>query len=76
MTSLLIRASYRAAIVAAVVTLNAMPALAQQARSVDSEHISVVGGLDVRNAYMLRGVRQDDTGTITWPFLPTKLHIE
>src|SRR5207253_1934338 len=24
-------------------------------------------GIDVRNVYMFRGVRQDDTGTITWP---------
>jgi len=67
MTSFPTHRIYCCAIVAALATVTAIPAFAQQARSGDSERISVAGGLDFRNAYMLRGVRQDDTGTITWP---------
>ena len=45
----------------------ATPLFAQQASAVDDQRVSVAAGLDVRNAYMFRGVRQDDSGTITWP---------
>ena len=45
----------------------ATPVFAQQASAVDDQRVSVAAGLDVRNAYMFRGVRQDDSGTITWP---------
>jgi hypothetical protein len=62
-----VRAFTRVVILASLVTMTAMPLFAQQTRSIDSERISVAGGLDFRNAYMFRGVRQDDTGTITWP---------
>jgi hypothetical protein len=62
-----VRALTRVVILASLVTMTAMPLFAQQTRSIDSERISVAGGLDFRNAYMFRGVWQDDTGTITWP---------
>jgi hypothetical protein len=45
--------------------LTAMPLFAQQPRTVEDDRINVAGGIDVRNVYMFRGVRQDDTGTIT-----------
>src|ERR1041384_5515377 len=67
MTSFPTHRIYCCAIVAALATVTAIPAFAQQARTGDSERISVAGGLDFRNAYMLRGVRQDDTDTISWP---------
>ena len=57
----------RLTVLTVVLTLNAMPLFAQQASTVDDRRVSVAAGLDVRNAYMFRGVRQDDTGTITWP---------
>jgi hypothetical protein len=52
---------------AALTMLTAMPLFAQQPRTVEDDRINVAGGIDVRNVYMFRGVRQDDTGTITWP---------
>ena len=67
MTSFLIRLRQGFALAAAIATFSATPALAQQARPADTEAFSVAGTLDVRNAYLFRGVRQDDTGTITWP---------
>jgi len=67
MTSLWqVRSITRVVLVTLGVTMTGVPLFAQ-ARSVDSDRISVAGRLDLRNAYMFRGVRQDDTGTITWP---------
>ena len=48
-------------------TLAAMPALAQQAGSAETARVAIAGAIDFRNVYMFRGIRQDDTGTITWP---------
>jgi len=45
----------------------ATPLFAQQTPTVDDQRVSVAANFEVRNAYMFRGVRQDDTGTITWP---------
>jgi hypothetical protein len=45
----------------------AAPASAQQSTPADTRTVAITGVLDVRNAYMFRGVRQDDTGVITWP---------
>lgn len=67
-TSLLtVRAPFRFVIFAALIVLNAMPLLGQQARPIDDQRVTVAGSLDFSNAYVFRGVRQDDTGTITWP---------
>jgi len=41
------------------------PAHAQQ--PVTDERVFVAANIDFRNAYMFRGVRQDDEGLITWP---------
>lgn len=68
-------APFRVVILAAVATLTAPPLFAQQPRSVDADLITVAGGVDVRNAYMFRGVRQDDTGTITWPSAEVSLRL-
>ena len=54
-------------IVFVALTVCANPLFAQQPPTADDQRVSVAGGLDVRNTYMFRGVRQDDTGTITWP---------
>jgi hypothetical protein len=50
----------------ALVVFPTMP-LAAQTQTAGDERVTVAGGLDFRNAYMFRGVRQDDTGMITWP---------
>ena len=55
----------RLLILTAAVIFGAGPLFAQQPGT--DPRMSVAGSVDVRNAYMFRGVRQDDTGTITWP---------
>ncbi len=50
-----------------LVTLRAIPAEAQQTQTVADARVTVTGGVDLRNVYMFRGVRQDDTGLIAWP---------
>jgi hypothetical protein len=50
----------------AALMLISMPARAQQTQ-VAGDLVSVAVNLDFRNAYMFRGVRQDDSGVITWP---------
>ena len=52
-------------IFAAALMLISTPAHAQQTAAGDL--VSVAVNLDFRNAYMFRGVRQDDSGVITWP---------
>jgi hypothetical protein len=52
---------------AALMTIEVVPASAQQTPTVADERVTVAGGLDFRNVYMFRGVRQDDTGVIAWP---------
>jgi len=54
-------------VLSACLILNAVPLFAQQSSTVGDQRVSVAGGIDFRNVYMFRGVRQDDTGTITWP---------
>jgi hypothetical protein len=51
----------------ALLMLNAIPVFAQESSTVGDQRVPVAAGIDARNAYMFRGVRQDDTGTITWP---------
>jgi hypothetical protein len=55
-----------AAALAAVVCL-ASPAAAQ-APDPNPGRITLTGGIDFANAYMFRGLRQDDTGLIMWPW--------
>lgn len=65
----------RLMIVAGVLMAWGSPLCAQQGAAVDDQRISVAGVLDVCNAYMFRGVRQDDTGTITWPSAEVGLRV-
>jgi hypothetical protein len=57
----------RLIVVVAALMLISIPARAQQTRAVGDELVSIPLNLDFRNAYMFRGVRQDDSGVITWP---------
>jgi len=45
------------------------PASAQAAPSDPNPgNLTITGGLDVANAYLFRGIPQDDTGVVMWPF--------
>lgn len=52
----------------AMVTLRAAPVSAQEPADPKPGKITFAGGIDLRNAYMFRGIRQDDTGAIGWPY--------
>jgi hypothetical protein len=46
----------------------AAPALAQEPSDPNPGKMTVTGGIDFLNTYMFRGIRQDDSGLITWPY--------
>ena len=54
------------AVTVAVVTLLAAPASAQ-GPDPNPGNLTFTGSMDFLNAYMFRGIRQDDTGVIMWP---------
>ena len=54
---------------AGVLSTLARPALAQESSSSGSEAVVFVGGIDVANQYVFRGVRQNSTGLAVWPFV-------
>ena len=58
------------AVVSAVVlaTILLVPAAAGAQTDPNPGRLTVSGGIDFTNAYMFRGLRQDDTGLIMWPF--------
>ena len=49
-------------------TLVAAPAAAQERVDPNPGKFAITGGFDLRNAYMFRGILQDDTGIIAWPY--------
>jgi hypothetical protein len=56
-------------IVVAVVVVWAgrTPAWAQAASDPNPGNLTITGGIDFLNAYLFRGIPQDDTGVIMWP---------
>jgi len=66
MASILRMQRVRLIFVVTAVMLMPVPARAQQTQPA-GDVVSVAVNLDFRNTYMFRGVRQDDTGLITWP---------
>jgi hypothetical protein len=57
------------ALTAAAALAAATPALAQNAPAdPNAGNLTLTAGIDALNTYMFRGIRQDDTGVITWPF--------
>lgn len=52
----------------AIITLMAPPLLAQEPADPNPGTITFTGGIDFQNAYMFRGIRQDDTGVIARPY--------
>lgn len=53
---------------AALVASLAAPAGAQDAADPNPGAITISGAVDFTNAYMFRGIRQDDSNLITWPY--------
>jgi hypothetical protein len=60
------RALWALALIGTAIGL-AAPALAQEPSS-SSEHVAITGGIDLANQYMFRGVRQNSSGIVVWPF--------
>jgi hypothetical protein len=54
--------------VACAITLVGSPALAQEPSRAGSHVLFAAAGVDVANHYMFRGVRQNSTGMVVWPF--------
>ncbi len=52
----------------AMLTLAASEVRAQEAADPNPGNLTVSAGVDALNTYMFRGIRQDDTEIISWPF--------
>jgi hypothetical protein len=52
----------------AMITLLAPAALAQEPTDPNPGNITFTGGIDFLNQYMFRGIRQNTTGLVTWPY--------
>ena len=48
--------------------LTASPAWAQGSADPNPGNLTVTGGIDFLNAYLFRGIPQDDTGVVMWPY--------
>jgi hypothetical protein len=55
---------------AVLVGVGASPAWAQAAAPIDPNpgNLTLTGGIDFLNAYLFRGIPQDDTGVVMWPY--------
>jgi hypothetical protein len=55
---------------AVLVGAGALPAWSQVAAPVDPNpgNLTLTGGIDFLNAYLFRGIPQDDTGVVMWPY--------
>lgn len=51
-----------------LVTIAAVPASAQETGGPNSGAVTVAGAIDFTNAYMFRGISQDESGVIMWPY--------
>lgn len=63
------RARYAALVLVGAlwVSLGASPAWSQGSADPNSGSLTFTGGIDFLNAYLLRGIPQDDTGVVMWP---------
>ncbi len=59
----------------AIVTAIAAPAAAQESADPPSGRVTVTGGVEFLNAYSFRGIRQDDTGVVLWPYISLGLRV-
>lgn len=53
---------------AGMLAVSSTPALAQSTPGPNAGNLSLTVGVDALNTYMFRGIRQDDTELITWPY--------
>ena len=53
---------------AALLAVSVAPAAAQAAADPNPGNITLIGNVDFTNAYMFRGIRQEDSGLILWPY--------
>ena len=51
-----------------VLCLTASPAWAQGSADPNPGNLTLTGGIDFLNAYLFRGIPQDDTGVVMWPY--------
>jgi len=56
------------ALVGALIAAGAAPGWAQDSADPNPGAVTVTGGVDVLNAYFFRGIPQDDSGVIVWPY--------
>lgn len=63
------------AIVFTLAACAAAPAAAQGTADPNPGRITLSGGIDFANAYMFRGLRQDDTGLIMWPWADAAIDV-
>jgi hypothetical protein len=56
------------ALVVAVACVAATPARAQGGSDPNPGNLTLIAGIDFTNAYFFRGIPQDDTGVILWPY--------
>ena len=56
------------ALVVAVACVAATPARAQGGSDPNPGNLTLTAGIDFTNAYFFRGIPQDDTGVILWPY--------
>lgn len=65
----------RSAAIAAVVVACFASAAAAQPTARNAGDITLTGGFDFVNAYVFRGLRQDDTRVIMWPFADARVDL-
>jgi hypothetical protein len=62
------KARGQALVGAALLCLTAVPAWAQGSADPNPGNLTLTGGIDFLNAYLFRGIPQDDTGVVMWPY--------
>jgi hypothetical protein len=62
------RARRQALVVVVLACLTASPAWAQGSPDPNPGNLTLTGGIDFLNAYLFRGIPQDDTGVVLWPY--------
>jgi Bacterial protein of unknown function (Gcw_chp) len=62
------KARCQALVAVALLFLTASPTWAQGSADPNSGNLTLTGGIDFLNAYLFRGIPQDDTGVVMWPY--------
>jgi hypothetical protein len=62
------KARCQALVAVALLFLTASPTWAQGSADPNPGNLTLSGGIDFLNAYLFRGIPQDDTGVVMWPY--------